>query len=153
APTMPSEPEEKPMTLDETLLQNLAKWRPNSQRPSLELAHQETGCKAVLTADAVDALASRLWEVNLSRLSPLAGQDDLAERAARVAARVTGLLEPLRLVETDAGLGKALLRSSAPKQRGDERLYYEVLLHADGSANVRRYQASMSACRRQQVPF
>ena len=76
--------------------------------------------------------------------------DDLETRAEQVCQRVTGLLEPLRLVEVDAPRQSALLRSEQPGQRGDERFYYEVLLDGDGGATVRRYPDA--ACGRTAPP-
>jgi hypothetical protein len=67
---------------------------------------------------------------------------------------VTGLLEPLRLLEVDAGHGVALLRSGTPSQWGDGLFYYEVLLQNDGTTTVRRYQApTQDEPRRQQTEF
>jgi hypothetical protein len=64
------------------------------------------------------------------------------------------LLEPLRLLEFDAGQKTALLRSQQPDHNGEQLFYYEVLLQADGSCNLRRYQAAQQpGVRRQQVPF
>jgi hypothetical protein len=103
-------------------------------------------------ADAADALACRLWEVQIDRTAPLSAELPLAERAARTAGRVTGLLEPLRLVEIDPQ-GVAQLRSSGPQQRGDDLFYYEVLLRADGGSSLRRFHASRTSASREQVAF
>jgi hypothetical protein len=65
---------------------------------------------------------------------------------------VTGLLEPLRLIESDAESDTALLRSAAPQRRGDDLFYYEVELKS-ASAGVRRYQSSATGAARQQVAF
>src|SRR5438105_9891333 len=115
APTMQSEPEEKMKSLDEPLLQNLARWRPNSPHEVLEVAHPDSGWTVALVADTVDALAGRWWEARLTRSAPEpegARAVSLAQRAERIAGRVTGLLEPLRLVEVDTERGTAQLRSS-----------------------------------------
>ena len=61
-------------------------------------------------------------------------------------------MEPLRLIEVDAGRDTALLRSAAPPKRGDDLFYYEVLLTGRG-AGVRRYQSSSTGGTRQQVAF
>jgi hypothetical protein len=141
------------MTLAETLLQKLAKWRPDSGRQSLDVPHPASGWSVTLDASHVEVLGSRLWEVALRPLAP-APLPDLRARALQQAERVTGLLEPLRLVETDADRGVAQLRSDKPGRWGDGAFYYEVLLHADGATRVRRYQApTADEPRRQQVPF
>jgi hypothetical protein len=141
------------MTLAETLLQKLAKWRADSGRHTLDVAHPESGWAVAVDAREVEVLGCRLWEVGVRRLQP-APAADLRARAEQVAAGVTGLLEPLRLVEVDAGRGVAQLRSDRPGHWGDGQFYYEVLLQADGGTTVRRYQApSTDQPRRQQVPF
>jgi len=150
---MPSEPEEKSMTLDEALLQKLARWRPDSGRQTLEVAHPDSGWAVSLSASQVELLGARLWEVALRRSTPLAG-GDLGARAAQVARRATGLLEPLKVLEVDTTRDVALLRSDKPGQWGEGRFYYELLLQADGAVTVRRYQTpDRGEPRRQQVAF
>ncbi len=138
------------MNLEKALLENLAEWRPYGPREALSVAPADSGWKIALTAEAVDALAATWWEVGLTRTAPFPAHS-LKDRAERIAGRVTGLLEPLRVVELDGGL--AQLRSGAPLLRGDARLYYEVLLQQDGTTTVRRYDAPRSATRREQVGF
>ena len=89
-------------TLDETLLQRLAEWRPHSARGALEVADPAGGWKVSLTADHSDLVGCKLWEVRLSRTVPLENPPSLRDRAGAVAARVTGLLEPTR----GLGIGK-----------------------------------------------
>jgi hypothetical protein len=143
------------MSLDAVLLERLAEWRPESGRQTLAAADEASGWSAAVTADAADQVGSRLWEVTLRHAPALARDaDGLKDWGTRVAGRATGLLEPLRLLEVDAPRGVALLRSETPGQRGDDRFYYEVLLHADGTAEARRYQApGEGEPRRQQVAF
>jgi hypothetical protein len=74
--------------------------------------------------------------------------------AEKTALRVTGLLEPLRLLEVDTENVTALLRSQSPSQRGDNLFYYELTLNAQGRAHVARFQASTRPeIRRQQIPY
>jgi hypothetical protein len=141
------------MTLAEKLLQRLAKWRLDNGRQTLEVPHPESGWTVRLEAGHVEALGCRLWEVTLQPTQPFSGPD-LQVRAEKFAGRITGLLEPLRLVEVDAVQGVAQLRSDQPGHWGDGQFYYEVLLQADGGSCVRRYQApAKDQSRRQQVPF
>jgi hypothetical protein len=140
-------------SLDALLLEKLANWRPDNARQVLHLDHADSGWVADVEADAVDALGCRLWQLRLCRAAPLAWAAPLAERAGQIAGRVTGLLEPLRLVEVDAERGVAQLRSVGPARRGDDLLYYEVELHADGAANLHRFQGSRSGPARRQVAF
>jgi hypothetical protein len=139
------------MTLEETLLQNLAEWRFDSGRQTLTVGHPETGWNAAIVADCGDRVGCRLWEMNLSRPeSP--SSTDLKTRAERLAGRATGLMEPLRLIEVDVQGDTALLRSASPQKRGDDLFYYEVLLRSAG-AGVRRYQSSTKGEARRQIAF
>jgi len=141
------------MTLDELLLQKLARWRPDTKQPTLNVSDPASGWTVSVTADCVEQVGSRLQELTLSRTVPLAGVD-LQTRADLVASQVTGLLEPLRLIEIDTERHTALLRSQDPSQRGEKLFYYELLLQADGGCALRRYQASQqTGTRRQSVSF
>jgi hypothetical protein len=139
------------MTLDETLLRKLANWRPDSARQTA--AVEADGWRADVTADAVDTVGAKLWEVALQRTAPEANPAPLAEQAARIAARVTGLMEPLRLVELDPAHDVAQLRSAAPAAKGESLYYYEVERRTDGRSKLRRFQAGNAAAKREQVPF
>jgi hypothetical protein len=141
------------MSLDVLLLEKLARWRP-AGREALEVSAPETGWTITVTADATDIVGCRLWELSLRREgnSPLA--DDLKKRSEAVAAKATGLLEPLRVIELDEAQGVALLRSNTPTLRGGVATYYEILLHADGACSLRRYDGPHGEeIRRQQVAY
>ena len=100
-----------------------------------------------------DAVGARLWDITLRPTAPKP-ETDLKARADRVAARVTGLLEPLKLIEVDAPRRTAQLRSEEPAQKGSDLLYYELLLQGDGTAQVRRFKTSSQASpRREQTGF
>jgi len=114
--------------------------------------HTDSGWQVSVSAERTDTLGCRLCDLTLSRLRPLEGAAPLAEQASRLAGRVTGLLEPLRLVEVDAEHGVAQLRSITPAQRGDERAYYELIRLGDGTTRLNRYQAPAGG-KRQAVPF
>jgi hypothetical protein len=139
------------MTLDELLLEKIANWRPDSTRPTLSVDDNESGWRVHLSADTVDQLGSRLHAVEVRRLRPLEESPPLAEQAAELASRVTGLLEPLRVVETDTSRGIAQLRSAAASTEQVGLRYYEVLRHADGTTSLHRYEANGGP--RQAVPF
>lgn len=139
------------MSLDVVLLEKLAKWRLDSDRATLQASAD--GWSAAVTAECVDVVGCRLWELSLRRTAATPAVE-LKTRAGQICQRVTGLLEPLRLVEVDEPRNTALLRSEEPGQLGDERFYYEVLLTGDGSSEVRRYQTPHEGQpRRQQVAF
>jgi hypothetical protein len=135
------------MTLASTILQKLDSWRPKSPRDAVTVEAAEA--KATLAVDRLETLGCQLWELRLEA-APVA---DLQGWAGQVAGRVTGLLEPLKLIEADAGRGLAVLRSSAPARRDDDLFYYEVLLEKTGAATVRRYHNTRQPARRDQVSF
>jgi hypothetical protein len=139
------------MSLDVLLLEKLAKWRPDSGRASLQASGD--GWNVTVAAECVDVVGCRLRELSLRRNAETPAVE-LKTRAEQLCQRVTGLLEPLRLVEVDEPHNRALLRSEEPGKLGDERFYYEVLLEGDGSSEVRRYQTPQEGQpRRQQVAF
>jgi hypothetical protein len=142
------------MTLDETVLQKLADWHPTrGKRQTLAVPDEGSGWAANLVVDRHDELSSALWEVDIRRVAaPPAGMT-LDGWANSVASRVTGLLEPLKVLEIDAERNEALLRSNQPSRRSDDLFYYEVLLKGIKAASVRRYQGNPGGGRREQVPF
>jgi hypothetical protein len=142
------------MTLDETLLQRLAEWRPAGEgRQTLNLPGEGSGWRIALTADRCDDLGCLTWELQLTRTAPAVDGGTLRAWAEQSASRVTGLLEALQVVEVDEARGEALLRSDEPRRRGENLFYYEVLLRSTREALVRRYQAVSLAGRREQVAF
>src|SRR5262249_60828462 len=80
-PTMPSEPEEKPMTLNEILLQKLAEWRPATRQT---LTAAEAGWNVAVSADRCDELGCLVWEVTLARTAPAEAATPLRAWAERV---------------------------------------------------------------------
>jgi len=56
-----------------------------------------------------------------------------------LADRVTYLLEPLKVVEIDAGGGQVQIRSTAPTPRADQRGFYEVRLTKQGVLRFERF--------------
>src|SRR5438477_6056364 len=98
------------MTLENKLLKRLAEAPPAGERH--ELTVSEGAWTAHLTFDRRDELSGRLWEVALHRQG--AGGGDIQAWADRIARRVTGLLESLKVVEVDGLKQEALLRSATP---------------------------------------
>jgi hypothetical protein len=144
------------MILDEALLARLAEWRPAGPGP-----HQFAGALTApawtlsLTADQAESLGCRVTELSVRQAAARpADAAALTQWAVRCARRVTGLLEPLRVVEVDATRGEALLRSDQPAARGDELFYYELLLKGVHAATLHRYRATKApGGRREAVPF
>jgi hypothetical protein len=65
--------------------------------------------------------------------------DALRAWGERLAARVTYLLEPLKVIEIDAGGGEVQIRSQAPSTRAQQRGFYEVRLYKQGSLRMERF--------------
>jgi hypothetical protein len=57
----------------------------------------------------------------------------------RLADRVTYLLEPLKVIEIDAGGGEVQVRSVSPSARADQRGFYEVRLRKQGILRMERF--------------
>jgi hypothetical protein len=140
------------MTLANTALQKLSEWQPAGPGPhTLVFTDAETGTGVRLSVEVLDRLAVALWEAEV--VPGKAPARTLADQANHIAGRVTGFMEPLKVLEVDPARGQALLRSVEPARRESDRLYYEVLLNADGRAAVRRYQGSLDKTGRQQIAF
>jgi len=140
------------MTLENILRRKLAEAKPASSRH--ELLFTEDGCPWTvhLVADRRDEWSSVVWELALRRGAPTG--KDLAVWAQDVAGHVSGLMEPLEVIEIDHLRNAGLLRSAKPSERDGSLFYYEVLLQGTSSALVRRYQASSEpGAKRVQVPF
>jgi hypothetical protein len=138
------------MTLVATLRERLADWRPHARE---KLTVGEDGWTVELSADCVDRVGCALWELAVRPTAPRP-LGDLRGWAGHVAARTTGLLEPLTVLEVDAERACALLRSATPARCDDELQYYELLVQGDGGGTLRRYQAPRPGQpRREQTPF
>jgi hypothetical protein len=70
----------------------------------------------------------------------------------RLAARVTYLLEPLKVIEIDAGGGEVQIRSQAPTARAHQRGFYEVRLYKQGSLRMERFVYNDATRERQRTP-
>jgi hypothetical protein len=70
----------------------------------------------------------------------------------RLAKRVTYLMEPLRVIEIDAGGGEVQVRSDVPTPRADARGYYEVRLNRQGTCRLERYVYDEADRKRRRTP-
>lgn len=138
------------MTLENTVLERLSEWQPAPGRQDLHVADPASGWSVTLTADRSDVLGCLLWEMAVRHSGAVA---DLGAWANRVAERVGGLMEPLKVVEIDVERREAQLRSDSPLQRGEKRFYYEVVMQGNGSAVLRRFLAASATAKREQVTF
>jgi hypothetical protein len=140
------------MSLNETVLQKLADWHPPKEgRPTLNVPDEASGCVVRVTVDRQDELSCAVWELAVRRKAPAGAT--LGGWAQEVADRVTGLLEPLQVIEIDSQRNEALLRSQEAARRGQKLYYYEALLKGTEQAELRRYHAASEGKRREQVPF
>ena len=141
------------MSLDVLLLEKLANWRPDSDRKTLDVSDASGGWSAAVTAECVDVVGCRLWELTLRRTTE-APSDELETRAEQFCQRVTGLLEPLRLVEVDAPRKLALCAASNRDSSATSVSITKCCSTATAAATVRRYQTPHAGePRRQQVAF
>jgi hypothetical protein len=63
----------------------------------------------------------------------------LNEWGTRLAARITYLMEPLKVLEIDSGGGEVQIRSQSPTARHAERGYYEMRLFRQGGLRMQRF--------------
>jgi hypothetical protein len=66
--------------------------------------------------------------------------DDLKQLSNQLCAKVSYLLEPIALIETDADQCTTQLRSNPPAKEDDHTFYYEILVRRGGSISLCRYQ-------------
>jgi hypothetical protein len=138
----------------ETLLPKLSDWRPMGAGPHSFAAPLENGWQIAITADQAESLGCRAIGVSVTRpATKPTTASELTEWAIRSARRVTGLLEPLKVIEVDAIRSEAILRSDPPANRGTAVQYYELVLTGTHSASLRRYQAERTGGRRETIPF
>ena len=136
------------MTLENTLRQQL------NDPASAGFHIAFGGWTVTLVADKRDSMSCALKELTLNNNARIA--EELPAWASRVAKQATGLMEPLRALEVDQPLGKALLRSQAPTATSGKAFYYELLLERTTrtSATLHRYAGDRhNGEPREAVPF
>lgn len=65
---------------------------------------------------------------------------DLKALSSQLCAKVSYLLEPIALIESDADTCTTQLRSNPPAKEDDQTFYYEILVRRGGSIALCRYQ-------------
>jgi hypothetical protein len=76
----------------------------------------------------------------------------LNEWGNRLSGRITYLMEPLTVLEIDAGGGEVQLRSQSPTARDTERGYYEMRLFRHGMLRLQRFTYDGAARKRRESP-
>ena len=78
--------------------------------------------------------------------------DSLKSWADALVARITYLGEPLAVQEVDTVCEQVQIRSEKPSERIDKLTYYELLINAQGNANLRRFVFDKKTRQRETVP-
>lgn len=99
---------------------------------------------------AVDSLSCAVRELRISAdVLRTASMDELKAWADALCRRVTYLLEQIGPLEQDAEAQTVLVRSTPPTKEPDRISYYEMLVHAPGQVNLRRYTRAADGTDRQ----
>jgi hypothetical protein len=139
------------MTLDAKVRPKLNELPPvNGTRQRFDLTVPELG-KVALDVQTLEKLGAELWELTVEPAAPRTLA--LADHAKVLAARLTGLLEPLTLIECDTVRGEAMLRSQQPAKQENDLFFYELMVRQEGQSTLRRYQHQIGNTPRKQVPF
>ncbi len=134
------------MTPADTITEALAAWQPRGTgRHNWSHALPAEGWSVNLAADRADSVGCVARELSLSRAGSTPAGLTTRNWADKIAARATGLLEPLKIVEVDDAGAEAILRSTMPSKRGSTVAYYEIVLTGTEKAVVRRFQADPKA--------
>jgi hypothetical protein len=142
------------MTLTESLLPRLSEWHPaGAGRHSWAENFQAAGWTVSVSADRADSLSCLVWELALTRTGDPRTAMTLKDWADAIAARASGLMEPLAVYEVDETRGEAILRSTKPTNKGENLAYFEVHLTGLANAVVRRFNASTVEPGRSQTAF
>jgi hypothetical protein len=138
------------MTLDDMLRTGIAELPADTDRATYNLQHGAWTVR--LSLERHDVLGCLLSDLRMHRQEPVSGS--AKDWAGRLAQRVTGLLEPLKLYESDTARQLTTLRSEEPTTRAGAQHYYEVELHGLTELQLRRFQGFLQAGKkREQIPF
>lgn len=116
----------------------------------LEVQSGSSQCSAeILRCDTIGCLVDELnYETPALANATI---DKLKSLSAELTGKLTYLLEPIGLIETDADSATVQLRSSPPHKDEDGTSYYELLILRGGAINLRRYLARKGQLR-ERVP-
>ncbi|WP_425613390.1 hypothetical protein NA78x_003222 [Anatilimnocola sp. NA78] len=124
------------MTIKQDIALELQRLAPSGG----ELEVRTTSGRIVSQLDVVDAVgcAFTRFDYQSSNLAN-ATVDSLKALSNKIQQRLTYLMEPISLLETDAESVSIQMRSSPPQVGDDGRSYYELLVRRGGEVTLRRY--------------
>lgn len=139
------------MALKQQLVQQLQQYAAAGSGP-FALDEPTPVGRLTATIHAADRLACSFESLQLES-DKLAQKsiDDLKQISNRLCAKVSYLLEPIALIETDVDTCTTQLRSSPPAKEDDQTIYYEILVRRGGTIALCRYQKQPGDVR-QSVP-
>jgi hypothetical protein len=101
---------------------------------------EEGPARLTMNITALDSVGIALDRLEFSRSDRTEwSSPELNAWGERLAARITYLLEPLKVLEIDAGGGEVQIRSQAPTARAETRGYYEIRLFKNGTLRLERF--------------
>lgn len=138
------------MPLKSCIIQELTRLAAQGGTGRLECAHGN----GKLTADvlAVDAIGCAVTSVMYATPKLAAASVPLLTKLSQeLTKRLTYLLEPIGVIETDLDSATVQLRSSPPQKDDDGTQYYELLVRRGGDFTLVRWQ-KLPGRIRQQIP-
>lgn len=106
----------------------------------LEVQAGTSQCSAeILRCDTIGCLVDELvYETPALANTTI---DELKRLCGELSSKLTYLLEPIGMTETDADSATVQMRSSPPHKDEDGTSYYELLIRKGGAITLRRYLA------------
>lgn len=128
------------MSVKQQLLQSLQQFAAAGSGP-FQLDESTPAGRLTATMHTVDRLACAFDALQFES-SKLANKslDELKELSNRLCAKLSYLLEPIALIETDVDTCTTQLRSNPPLKEDDQTFYYEILVRRGGTVTFCRYQ-------------
>jgi hypothetical protein len=121
--------------------------------PPCDVAIEDGPSRLTLSLTALDSVGVAFSTLEFTTTSrPEWTPESLRGWGERLAARVTYLMEPLKVFEVDASGGEVQVRSQNPTARADQRGFYEVRLFERGSLRIERHAFDETTRQRRNVP-
>jgi len=116
------------------------------------VAVEDASSRLVLHLTGLDTVGVAFTDLEFATTSRTDWSSEALKRwGDRLASRVTYLMEPLKVVETDALEGEVQIRSQRPTPRDDQRSYYEMRLFRQGTLRLQRYAFDQETRERRQT--